>query len=34
MTGSYQMQGADGLWFDALIPTFSLDAPGSCGPVN
>lgn len=34
MTGTYQMLGADGLWFDVEIPTFSLDAPGSRGPVN
>jgi ApaG protein len=34
MTGTYQMQGADGLWFDVGIPAFSLDAPGSRGTVN
>ena len=34
MTGTYQMQGADGLWFDVEIPAFSLDAPGSRGTVN
>ena len=34
MTGTYQMQGADGLWFDVEIPAFSLDAPGSRGAVN
>jgi ApaG protein len=34
MTGSYQMLGADGLWFDVGIPAFSLDAPGSRGTVN
>ena len=25
MTGAYQMLGADGLWFDAVIPAFALD---------
>lgn len=34
MTGTYQMQDADGLWFDVEIPAFSLDAPGSRGAVN
>ena len=34
MTGTYQMLGADGLWFDVEIPAFSLDAPGSRGAVN
>ncbi len=34
MTGSYQMVGADGRWFDVEIPAFSLDAPGSRGTVN
>ena len=34
MTGSYQMLGADGRWFDVEIPAFSLDAPGSRGTVN
>ncbi len=34
MAGTYQMQGADGLWFDVEIPAFSLDAPGSRGTVN
>jgi ApaG protein len=34
MTGSYQMLGADGLWFDVEIPAFSLDAPGSRRTVN
>lgn len=34
MTGTYQMLGADGLWFDVQIPTFSLDAPGSRGVLN
>ncbi len=34
MTGTYQMLGADGLWFDVEIPAFSLDAPGSRGSVN
>jgi len=34
MTGTYQMLGADGRWFDVEIPAFSLDAPGSRGPVN
>jgi ApaG protein len=34
MTGTYQMLGEDGLWFDVEIPTFSLDAPGSRGTVN
>jgi ApaG protein len=34
MTGSYQMLGADGRWFDVEIPAFSLDAPGSRGTLN
>jgi ApaG protein len=34
MTGTYQMLGADGRWFDVEIPAFSLDAPGSRGTVN
>ncbi len=34
MTGSYQMLGEDGLWFDVEIPAFSLDAPGSSRTVN
>ena len=34
MTGTYQMLGADGRWFDVEIPAFSLDAPGSRGPLN
>lgn len=34
MAGTYQMQGADGMWFDVEIPAFSLDAPGSRGTVN
>jgi len=34
MTGTYQMVGEDGLWFDVEIPAFSLDAPGSRGTVN
>ena len=34
MAGTYQMLGADGLWFDVEIPAFSLDAPGSRGSVN
>lgn len=34
MSGTYQMQGADGLWFDVEIPAFSLDAPGSRGTLN
>ena len=34
MTGTYQMLGADGRWFDVGIPAFSLDAPGSRGAVN
>lgn len=34
MAGTYQMLGADGLWFDVEIPAFSLDAPGSRGTVN
>ena len=34
MTGSYQMQDTDGMWFDVEIPAFSLDAPGSRGTVN
>ncbi|MEO1016825.1 MAG: Co2+/Mg2+ efflux protein ApaG [Pseudomonadota bacterium] len=28
MSGSYVMQGKDGLYFDVRIPAFSLDAPG------
>jgi len=34
MSGTYQMLGEDGLWFDVEIPTFSLDAPGSRGTLN
>ncbi|MCB1884099.1 MAG: Co2+/Mg2+ efflux protein ApaG [Geminicoccaceae bacterium] len=34
MTGAYQMLGADGLWFDAVIPAFALDAPSPCRSVN
>lgn len=34
MTGTYQMLGEDGLWFDVEIPAFSLDAPGSSRTVN
>lgn len=34
MTGTYQMLGPDGLWFDVGIPAFSLDAPGSRGVIN
>lgn len=34
MHGTYQMVDAQGLWFDVEIPMFSLDAPGSRGPLN
>lgn len=34
MHGTYQMIGADGMWFDVEIPMFSLDAPGSRGSLN
>ena len=34
MTGTYQMLGEDGLWFDVEIPAFSLDAPGSSRTLN
>lgn len=34
MAGTYQMIGADGLWFDVEIPMFSLDAPGVRGRLN
>ena len=34
MSGTYQMIGDDGLWFDVAIPMFSLDAPGSRGQLN
>lgn len=34
MVGSYQMTTGDGERFEVAIPAFSLDAPGSRGPVN
>ena len=34
MSGTYQVLGADRLWFDVVIPAFSLDAPGSRGNVH
>ena len=34
MSGTYQMIGADGLWFDVDIPAFSLDAPDTWRSLN
>lgn len=34
MTGTYQMQDADGLWFDVEIPAFSLDVPAPGRSLN
>lgn len=34
MTGTYQMETAQGLWFDVSIPAFSLDAPNNTVTVH
>jgi ApaG protein len=34
MTGSYQLVGDNGEWFDVAIPTFSLDSPGMRRTLN